>query len=78
MITQDDINAIYKGWWRSCREDLLRNRYPPDRLSLDKELIATVMLEDHDAAVVVCNQTGSVAECVERCKQILVLKGELP
>lgn len=41
------------------------------------ETVAAMLLDDYDLVLLVSSQCKTVAECVERCKQIMVLKGEL-
>jgi len=77
LINKKGMKTIKSGGYRGIRDRIAAGEYMPAE-SASKQVVAIVMLENYDAGCMVAEQTGSVAECVERCKQILVLKGELP
>ena len=76
MINQRGMKIIKAGGYRGAKRRLMDGTMPLP-VEASKQLVAAIMLEDYDAACMVADQTETMEECVERCKQILVLKGEL-
>jgi hypothetical protein len=77
LINKKGMKTIKSGGYRGIKSRIASGEYMPSETA-SKQVVAIVMLEDYDAACMVAEQTETMEECVERCKQILVLKGELP